>query len=43
MAQDLHRNIRNSELHVLPGLRHMTPVEAPDQVGQLIGDFLDKL
>ena len=43
MAQDLHRNIANSELHVLPGLRHMTPVEAPDRVGQLIGDFLEKL
>ena len=43
MAEYLHQNIANSELHVLPGLRHMTPVEAPDQVGQLIGDFLDKL
>lgn len=43
MAEDLQRNIANSELHVLPGLRHMTPVEAPDRVGQLIGDFLEKL
>ncbi len=43
MAEYLHQNIANSELHVLPGLRHMTPVEAPDRVGQLIGDFLENL
>ncbi len=43
MAEYLHQNIANSELQVLPGLRHMTPVETPDQVGQLIGDFLEKL
>ncbi len=43
MAEYLHQNIANSELHVLPGLRHMTPVEAPDRVGQLMGDFLEKL
>ena len=43
MAEYLHQNITNSELHVLPGLRHMTPLEAPDLVGQLIGDFLEKL
>jgi 3-oxoadipate enol-lactonase len=43
MAEYLHQNIANSELQVLPGLRHMTPVEAPDLVGQLMGDFLAKL
>ncbi len=43
MAEYLHQNIANSELQVLPGLRHMTPVEAPDLVGQLMGDFLDQL
>jgi 3-oxoadipate enol-lactonase len=43
MAEYLHQNIRNSELHVLDGLRHMTPVEAPEQVGDLIGGFLEKL
>jgi len=43
MAEYLHQNIRNSELHVLEGLRHMTPVEAPDQVGDLISSFLEKL
>ena len=43
MAEYLHQNIANSELQVLPGLRHMTPVEAPDRVGQLMGDFLDQL
>ncbi len=43
MAEYLHQNIANSELHVLPGLRHMTPVEAPGRVGRLMGDFLEKL
>ncbi len=43
MAEHLHQNIPNSELHVLDGLRHMTPVEAPEQVGDLIGSFLEKL
>ena len=43
MAEDLHKNIRNSELHVLDGLRHMTPVEAPDRVGSVIAEFLEKL
>jgi len=43
MAEYLHQNIRNSELHVLEGLRHMTPVEAPRQVGGLIAGFLEKL
>ena len=43
MAEYLHQNIRNSNLHVLDGLRHMTPVEAPDQVGDLISDFLETL
>lgn len=43
MAEYLHQNISNSELHVLDGLRHMTPVEAPEQVGDLISGFLEKL
>jgi pimeloyl-ACP methyl ester carboxylesterase len=43
MAEYLHQNIQNSELHVLEGLRHMTPVEAPQLVGDLIGGFLEKL
>ncbi len=40
MAEHLHENIQNSQLHVLPGLKHMTPVEAPEQVGGLIAEFL---
>lgn len=43
MAEYLHANLKNSELHVLPGLRHMTPVEAPERVGQRISEFIDKL
>lgn len=40
MAEYLHENIQDSQLHVLPGLKHMTPVEAPEQVGSLIVEFL---
>jgi 3-oxoadipate enol-lactonase len=43
MAEDLQRNIKNSELKILPGMRHMTPVEAPEQVATLITDFLKKI
>ncbi|MBI2821104.1 MAG: alpha/beta fold hydrolase [Acidobacteria bacterium] len=43
MAEYLHQNIKDSQLHVLPGLRHMTPVEAPDRVGKLIAEFLAEL
>ena len=43
MSEHLHQNIPNSELHVLDGLKHMSPVEAPERVGKLIQKFLDKL
>ena len=32
MAQHLHETIRGSTLTVLPGGRHLTPVECPDQI-----------
>ena len=43
MAEDLQKKIRNSKLQVLPGLKHMTPVEAPDQIAALITDFLKQI
>ena len=43
MAEYLNQNIKNSKLHVLPGLKHFTAVEAPDRVGTLISDFLGSL
>lgn len=43
MSQHLHENIPGSELHVLPDLKHLSIVEAPDRVGNLIAGFLDKL
>lgn len=32
MAQQLHESIRGSTLAILPGGRHLTPVECPDQI-----------
>jgi len=43
MSEQLKQNISNSELHVLDGLKHMSPVEAPERVGALIRDFLGRL
>ena len=43
MSEHLKQNIPNSELHVLEGLKHMSPVEAPEQVGRRIQDFLSRL
>lgn len=43
MARHLHENISNAKMHVLDGLKHMSPVEAPDRVGDLIAAFLEKL
>jgi len=42
MAENLNRKIKNSELHVLPRLKHMTPVEDPEGVGKLMTEFLRK-
>jgi 3-oxoadipate enol-lactonase len=43
MSEQMHENIVGSELHVLDGLRHMSPVEAPERVGGLIAAFLGRL
>lgn len=40
MARYMHEQIPESELHVLPGLRHSVLVEAPEQIGSLLTRFL---
>lgn len=40
MAQFMHDRISESELHILPRLRHSVLVEAPEQVGSLLNRFL---
>lgn len=40
MARLMHERIRDSRLHILPGLRHSPLLEAPDLVARLILDFM---
>jgi len=41
MAQALHRGIAGSTLTVLPGARHLTPLEAPDRIATELGRLMD--
>jgi 3-oxoadipate enol-lactonase len=43
MAEDLKQRIQGSEMVMLPGVRHLSAVEAPDAVNQHIERFLAKL
>jgi 3-oxoadipate enol-lactonase len=43
MAEELHRRIAGSELVVLPGVRHLSAVEAPTVVNDHIGRLLSRL
>ncbi|HZS02374.1 MAG TPA: alpha/beta fold hydrolase [Chloroflexota bacterium] len=43
MAEELHRRIGGSELVVLPGVRHLSAVEAPDVVNAHIERLLGRL
>jgi 3-oxoadipate enol-lactonase len=40
MAQFLHEQIPHSTLTVLPGARHLTPIEHPDAVAAAINGLL---
>ncbi len=41
---ELYRdNVRDAETHVLAGVGHMVPMEAPDQVNALLHQFLLRL
>jgi 3-oxoadipate enol-lactonase len=43
MAEDIHRRIAGSELVVLPGVRHLSAVEAPEVVDEHISRLLGRL
>jgi 3-oxoadipate enol-lactonase len=43
MAEDLHQRIQGSEVVVLPGVRHLSAVEAADTVNQHVDQFLARL
>jgi 3-oxoadipate enol-lactonase len=43
MSEQMHETIPRSELHVLDGLKHLSPVEAPERVAELIATFLASL
>ena len=42
MAEYLHQNIANSTLTVIPGARHTTPVECPQQIAALLSELVGK-
>jgi 3-oxoadipate enol-lactonase len=43
MAQQLHDAIRGSTLTILPGGRHLTPVECPDQIAEQLSILLKRI
>ena len=43
MAQALHSGIRGATLEVLPGARHLTPLEAPAAVGRFLANLLERI
>jgi 3-oxoadipate enol-lactonase len=43
MAQYLHQHIRGSTLQILPGARHLTPLEAPQAVVQSVQTLRSRL
>ncbi len=42
MSQDLHAAIAGSTLSVIPGARHLTPIECPDKIAALLGDLTQR-
>jgi 3-oxoadipate enol-lactonase len=40
MARQLHEAIARSTFHILPGARHLTPIECPDAIAQALRDLL---
>jgi pimeloyl-ACP methyl ester carboxylesterase len=43
VADGLRSGIAGSRLVVLPGVGHVSPVEAPEKVSRVLGDFLREL
>ncbi|MCG7337205.1 alpha/beta fold hydrolase [Sporosarcina sp. ACRSM] len=42
MAQQIHEKITDSELLIVPAMRHMLPVERPDIVNEAIHSFIER-
>jgi len=42
LSEEMHRLIRDSELHVVTGGSHTAPIERPAEVTERIADFLRK-
>jgi 3-oxoadipate enol-lactonase len=42
-AQAIHEKIKGSQLAVIPGCYHQTPIEAPDAFNRAVGTFLSTL
>jgi 3-oxoadipate enol-lactonase len=42
-AQAIHEKIRGSQLEVIPGCLHQTPIEAPGAFNRIVGAFLAQL
>ena len=40
MARELHEAVVGSSLHVLPDTRHLSPLEQPDTIAQILRDLL---
>jgi 3-oxoadipate enol-lactonase len=43
MAEELAANIRGSTMAVLPGARHLTPLEQPDRIASELSGLLDRI
>lgn len=43
MSQQIHTAVAGSTLKILPGVRHLAPVEAPEQVSQQLFTLLDRV
>jgi 3-oxoadipate enol-lactonase len=42
-AQTIHERIKGSQLAVIPGCYHQTPIEAPDAFNRIVDKFLERL
>jgi 3-oxoadipate enol-lactonase len=42
MAEAMHGSIAGSTLTVIPGVRHLTPIECPELIADELGRLLDR-
>lgn len=43
IARFMHEHVAGSELHIMPKVGHMAPVEAPETFAKLLRDFVDRV